>query len=62
MFKDNQDDSGKTHRRNKIARNRSKDQHGNDEYRHINKSKKELKHKKDSMKEEELWEDWQDYV
>jgi hypothetical protein len=33
-----------------------------EEQRFITKSNKELKHKKEALKEEELWEDWeQDY-
>lgn len=56
-------ESEKAQRRNKISKNRQKENESvSDEYRHINKAKKEFKNKKNSIRADEIWEEWNDYT
>jgi hypothetical protein len=56
-------ESEKTQRRNKISKNRQKETESiSDEYKHLNKAKKEFKNKKNSIRADEIWEEWNDYT
>ncbi len=60
--RDNSNESEKTQRRNKISKNRQKDIDSiSEEYKQINKNKKAFKNKKNSIRADEIWEEWNDF-
>lgn len=64
LFKKNMadfdDGDRKEHRRKKIDTKYKEKKEFSEEYRFIKKSKKEFKNKISQMREEELWDDWEE--
>lgn len=57
----NDPENRKDNRRQKFSKNNVKKEKISEEQRFLSKSKKQKKQEIENMRQEELWEDWEDY-